>query len=87
MENEKKPHNTAETERTGPYRFFSFCRKLSSGHKREKSQWAHRCSTRNTTTSEESPPCMLPGLVWPQMYTGCSCAVSSLYIAAGIVFM
>lgn len=25
-----------------------------------KRLWAHRCRTRNTTTSEESPPCMRP---------------------------
>lgn len=41
--------------------FFSFCVKPSAGYERGMSQWAHRCSTRNTTTSEESPPCMLPG--------------------------
>lgn len=54
----KQKANRRGREPRGLYGFSPSCVRPNAGHEREMSQWAHRCSTRNTTTSEESPPCM-----------------------------
>lgn len=82
----KKKKRTGDKQR-GVYGFLPSCVRLNAGHERE-SLSGHTDAARETQPRARRVLHACAGRrARPQMYTGCSWAVSSLYMAAGIVFM